>query len=388
MPKHLRVLIVSLNTYSSPSNDGKLAELGSRLENLAAVAGDLSTLWGKNNSARSGYGYQVHVLPARFSWRNATAQLVGLHEIAQGANPSIIHVECEPWQMVAWQSVRLARRLGVPVGIQFAENGPNLHGSSGGLRRLVARNLLEQCAYAIGWSAESTAVARELVPTIRTETLPGTGVPTPWLRCPRSQSRSDVWFGSGSASVAKVAFVGRFSPEKGLRDFLAICDSLAGRIPVRVAIAGGETADPELDAWLRARPWATTHGVLQRAEVGELLMAADALVAPSRTTSFAKEQFGKSSAEAMALGTPVFAYDCGALREVIGDGGHIVEEGSVAGLAAALERYLVTRLDPVASEFSARARARARIYADEALAERLIGLWTSLLRETERNERS
>lgn len=47
------------------------------------------------------------------------------------------------------------------------------------------------------------------------------------------------------------------------------------------------------------------------------------------------EPFGLAAVEAMSCGVPVAAFDAGAVREVVGDAGVIVDEADVAGLAAA-----------------------------------------------------
>ncbi|MFN8187334.1 MAG: glycosyltransferase family 4 protein [Gaiellales bacterium] len=372
----MRALIVSLSTYTSMHNDGKLAELGRRIDRVVAVAGDVPTLWGGANASRAGTGYEVRVLRTRYGRSNATTQLVGLDRLAAAVRPTVIHAECEPWQGVAIQCVRLAHRLGVPVGIQFAENGPLMRGAGGALRTLGARWCLSRCRYAIGWSAESTAIAARLAPGLATRTYPGTGVPA--IAGTPSEVVADRWFGEGSLTVPRLAFVGRFSPEKGLREFLTVADLLAERLPVRVAIAGGSRSDGQLGAWLASRPWASSHGILPRSEVSELLAAADVLVCPSRTTPRAKEQFGKAPVEAMALGTPVFAFDCGALAEVVGDGGVVVPEGACLALADALERYFATSA-AVRAELGAKARARAERFTDASLAEGLIDLWSHVV---------
>jgi glycosyltransferase involved in cell wall biosynthesis len=369
-------LIVSLNTYSSGFNDGKLKELGRRIEGVVAVAGDRATLWGDKNESRRGAGYEVRIMRTRFPRSNATTQLIALRRVVESVRPTVIHIECEPWQSVAIQSILLGRRLGVPVGIQFAENGPALRGLSGMVRTSLARWALRRCSYAVGWATGSGLIARRLAPGIRVEISPGTGVPTPGSTGPAPE-RSEKWFGGDAAGHAKVAFVGRFSPEKGLNDFLAIADSLQKRIPVRVAVAGGSPEDAQIAQWLSSRPWARVHGILVRPEVIELLAAADVLVAPSRTTGSVKEQFGKAPAEAMSLGTPVFAFDCGALREVIGDGGTVVPEGDVDALVNELERHF--RMPSAArADRSCRARARAAAYSDSSLAEDLIRIWSDL----------
>ena len=84
----MRALIISLSTYSAPFNDGKLAELGHRIEDVTAVAGDVPTLWGSENSSRLGEGYRVHVLETRFQRSNATTMLRGLGRVSQVATPT------------------------------------------------------------------------------------------------------------------------------------------------------------------------------------------------------------------------------------------------------------------------------------------------------------
>ena len=95
------------------------------------------------------------MLRARSRKSDATTHLLGLTEVAYEARPTVLHVECEPWQGVAIQSIWLARRLGIPMGVQFAENGPKLSGAGGFLRLFLGRRVLMPRRYAIGWSTEA-----------------------------------------------------------------------------------------------------------------------------------------------------------------------------------------------------------------------------------------
>jgi glycosyltransferase involved in cell wall biosynthesis len=367
----MRVLMISLNTYSAPYNDGKLAYLGPRLGALTVVTGDIGTLWGHDNRSRSGPGYEVIVLPLRYEQRNATARLQGLYKVAESVQPTIIHVECEPWQRVAVQSLKLAQQFKIPIGILFAETGPRLNGYGGALRRSRGSWVLRRCDYAVGWSTASTRIAQRLAPGIRTETFPGTGVT---VSADSTASPAD-WFGENSVDLPKLAFVGRFAAEKGVRDFLEICDRLVHHMPLRAALAGGD--DETVRRWVDTRPWAFLHGVLPRPQVSSLLSAADILVSPSRTTNVDEEQFGKAAVEAMAAGTPVFAYDCGALPETIGTGGLTVPQAEQDQLAKELEEYFA--LAPATrSELVELARGQAKRFTDETLATKLIDLWSSI----------
>ena len=370
----MRVLVTSLNTYSGPYNDGKLDQLGPRLGGLTVAAADTRTIWGDRNHARSGSGYEVVILPLRFGRSHATAQLVRLGELADRVRPNLIHVECEPWQGIAVQSVRLARRLNIPVGVLFAEGGPRLRGLGGLLRRVRGSWVLRRCDYAIGWSTSSTVVAERLAPGIRTETFPATGV-SPSASAPGSTER---WFGAGSEALPKLAFVGRFAEEKGIDEYMKVCDELSQRMPLRAGIAGGGGHfEADVVRWAETRTWAHSHGLVSRADARALLGAADVLVCPSRTTRVVQEQFGKAAVEAMAGGTPVFAYDCGALAEVIGRGGVVVPEGARDQLLRALEGYL-SGARPDESGLPNEARRQAARFTDEALAARLIDVWSTV----------
>jgi glycosyltransferase involved in cell wall biosynthesis len=371
--REIRVLIISLSTYAAPYNDGKLKDLGTRLGNVTAVSGDGATLWGRDNHSRTGPGYGAFVLPLRFATSNATATLVGLNEIARAARPTVLHLECEPWQSVATQSVRLGQRLCVPIGIHFAEEGRQLEGIGGAMRRMRGAATLKRCAYAVGWSTASTRIAERLAPGIRTDTFPVTGVSLS-SDPPRS---TEEWFGVGSGALPKLAFVGRFAEEKGVRDFLEVCDALERRLPLRVAIAGGEGEHEMVSRWAQGRPWALLHGILPRPEVSALLAAADVLICPSRTTRYVQEQFGKAAVEAMAVGTPVFAYDCGALSETIGMGGVAVPEGAQGQLVGELVAYFT---GPVSRQtaLAERAQRQAMRFSDHVLADKLIDLWSEV----------
>ena len=68
--------------------------------------------------------------------------------------------------------------------------------------------------------------------------------------------------------------------------------------------------------------------------------AMDALVLMSETTPTWKEQFGRVIVEAQACGTPVIGSDSGAIPDVVGKGGWIVEERKAHRLAELLSRLV------------------------------------------------
>jgi glycosyltransferase involved in cell wall biosynthesis len=129
---------------------------------------------------------------------------------------------------------------------------------------------------------------------------------------------------------AGVVFIGRLSPEKGLRHVLALPD-LIPDLPIRVAGEGPLVGEVERAA--TAAPRLAYLGRLDRGSVTELLGSARVVVMPSLW----REPGPLSALEAMAAGTPIVAYENGGLAEYVSDArGGIVIPPSVENLAEAV----------------------------------------------------
>jgi len=132
----------------------------------------------------------------------------------------------------------------------------------------------------------------------------------------------------------RVAFVGRVSPEKGLRDVVRAC-RLAGR-PLHVW--GYMQHDDEWAASVEGadEDSAVYRGFVDARRLGAELGECTALVMAPKWV----EAFGNVAVEAMACGVPVVSYRRGGPAEVVVDGenGFLVDADDVVGLAAALGR--------------------------------------------------
>jgi len=138
-------------------------------------------------------------------------------------------------------------------------------------------------------------------------------------------------------------FAGRFSPEKGAAHAIAI----ARRAEVAIDLYGEpydvEYARDEVDAH-RGEPDITIHGGVPRTQIWELMARACAVLCPARWD----EPFGMAAAEAQAAGTPVIAYDRGALGEVVRQGktGFLVPPDDVAAAAQRVKDVaMISRAD-------------------------------------------
>ena len=148
-----------------------------------------------------------------------------------------------------------------------------------------------------------------------------------------------------------VAFLGRISPEKRPDRAIAIARALG--VPLKIAAK----VDRVDEAYFRAeieplleRPGVEFIGEINELQKTQFLGEALALLFPIDWP----EPFGLSMIEAMACGTPVLAFGCGSVPEVIDEGvtGSIVD--SVEEAIAALPRVMALDRQKVRRRFEQR----------------------------------
>ncbi|MGI8687802.1 MAG: glycosyltransferase family 4 protein [Thermomicrobiales bacterium] len=158
----------------------------------------------------------------------------------------------------------------------------------------------------------------------------------------------DPSIGGGRGNYA--LFVGRLSPEKGIRTLLRAWEQLAGKIPLKIAGDGplaGDVADAQ-----RRVPGIEWLGHVSPATVMTAMQDAALLVFPSEWY----EGQPRTILESFAAGTPVVAADLGAMGELIraGHTGVHFRPGDPGDLARAVAEAFA---DPTAL---ARMRERKR----------------------------
>jgi glycosyltransferase involved in cell wall biosynthesis len=163
-------------------------------------------------------------------------------------------------------------------------------------------------------------------------------------------------------------FAGRFSPEKGAAEAIAIAQ-LAG---VQIDLYG-DPYDPEytreqIDPWRTAPAVADVRGAAPAVAVRPAVPQTALWDAMARATVVLcpaqwEEPFGMVAAEAQACGTPVVAFRRGALPEVIVDGvtGFLVEPGDHRAAAEAALRA------PQLSRAKCREHAEANLDIEHSL---------------------
>ena len=153
-----------------------------------------------------------------------------------------------------------------------------------------------------------------------------------------------------------VGFVGRFVEEKGCRFLMNVLDRLQG--PWRALFVGAGPLESDLRAWTqRHGDRVAIETTVRHDDVPAYLNAMDVLCAPSQTTTWWREQFGRMLIEGFACGIPVVASDSGEIPHVIGNAGLVVREGDIDGWTQAVARLLA---DPaLKADLGQRGRERA-----------------------------
>jgi glycosyltransferase involved in cell wall biosynthesis len=307
----------------------------------------------------------------------------GLSRTLRRIQPDIIHVESEPWGALVMQALLVRRLAGLhaPVSIHAAEN-IYVQGSRTErmVRALILRMVMPRVQGLATWSREVVELAQsEGLGSVPTTVVPA-GVPDPVHFQPVEPACREALRRKFDLPLEEpvVAYVGRFHEQKGIRDLLAAFRLLGDAAPF-LAMWGAGPLQGMVErtlggVGLRGR----FGGALELHEVAQVLSACDLPVVPSRTTPEFKEQFGRVIVEAMLAGCAVVAFRSGAIPEVVGDSGALVEEGDVAGLAAAIHRLAEDPLARRALAVKGRQDALQRFHP-KVLARQMIGFWSEVL---------
>ncbi|MFI5003972.1 MAG: glycosyltransferase family 4 protein [Solirubrobacterales bacterium] len=255
--------------------------------------------------------------------------LANCRSLCARLRPDVAFLEAEPFSLSASQWSPALTRLGIPFGVQCAENIDRDLPLP--VRRLRSR-VLRRAAFVAARSESAAELARawgargevELAP----HAVPGWEVAPPELTL---------------ASPFTVGYAGRLVASKGLSDLLAAVRRLPA--PVELVLIG----DGELRGQLEGQPIPGSQvrvlDGLSHDRMAHGYAQLDVLVLPSRTTPTWKEQFGRVIVEALWCGVPVVGSDSGEipwLIEMTG-GGLVFAEGDHGALAAHLTTL---RADP------------------------------------------
>ncbi|NWG52699.1 MAG: glycosyltransferase family 4 protein [Hydrogenophilaceae bacterium] len=343
-----------------------VASKGGRLEaELAAVGGELvrMDLTTKN--------------PWRI-WKNAAA----IADLARARNVALIHARS---RAPAWSAYWAARRIGLPFvttyhGIYKADwPGKRLYNSVMAKGDIVIANSSYTRAHVI---VEHRVEPERVIAIPRGVDL---AIFDPAAVTPERVAALRQAWAIDAQSGLVFLLPARLTRWKGQRIAIEATARALRRAPraMTLVIAGDPQGRDAYVEELKAR--AVELGVADRvrivghvADMPAALRAADVVVTPS----LEPEAFGRSAAEAQAMGVPVIASEEGGFAETVaaGESGMLAPPGDVEALAAAMTE-MIEMSETMRRTMGEKAASRARaLYAKEALQtatlriyERLIG---------------
>ncbi|HTM26909.1 MAG TPA: glycosyltransferase family 4 protein [Vicinamibacterales bacterium] len=319
-------------------------------------------------------GESCAVVPLRMRF-DRSAHLMsyrGLRDALSGGD--LVHAWEEPYILAGAQIARAVPR-GVPLAYATFQNLAKRYPWP--FSRFERQSLARASGWiAFGQSVEATLGSRDGYVDLPHRVIPP-GVDVDRFRPDRAAGarmrRSAGW----QDDDLVVGFLGRFAPQKGIRDLCLALERM--RAPWRALFVGGGALQGELERFGRAHPGRVHIATrVAHSDVPPWINAMTILCAPSRTTARWREQFGRMLIEAMACGVPVVASGSGEMPSVVGDAGRIVEEGDAVRWAEQLDALLEDAGARGALGRAGMQRARSR-YAWPVVARQHLDFFESLI---------
>ncbi len=281
------------------------------------------------------------------------------------SEPAMLHIVGDPWTPTAEAGAAAARDLKLP----YVLVGTSCIGGPGGMTARWQSRRVREGAAALGGITRPALAHLVGGSTDR----PVGVVPPGGFVIPATMRRRPH-------EIPTFAAAGRLIRERGIDLFLDALGATYGSWQLKMIGTGPEQEALEaLAQRLGLSGRIEWLGALPREALTALWPTVDALVAPSRVTPSWVEPNGQLVLEAMAHGVVPIVSRSGALPDVVGDAGVVLDDADDVGvLAAALQRVVDSPDRTIALGDAARLRVLER-YGDVAIAERLVVLWRKAL---------
>lgn len=313
-----------------------------KLEELARLGVELHLvvpfLWGNQElEIRNGKGYKIYPLRVTFNSRYHFHFYRGLSDIMREVKADIVHIDEEYYNLVTFQSMRLAKTLyGRPLFFTWQ----NIYKDYPPPFPYIERYNFRWAHAAIAGNNDAKDVLRKKGFNKKIVVMPQFGVdPEIFRRSDPSELKSRLGI---KKDQFVIGYIGRLVEEKGVLDLLIAVSRLS--IDAILLLVGSGPLRPKILALAKDLGIDSKVKLIDKIpslDVPKYLACFDSLVLPSLTRSNWKEQFGRVLIEAMACQVPVIGSSSGEIPNVIGDAGIIYREGDTVELAGQLLNVLV-----------------------------------------------
>ncbi len=379
-----RVALIS-HAYLEKQYRGKLPIIGQSVDLTVISPDQFPSPYGLAHvDFADGQDYAVRLYPCVFPFPIHTSTRFSLASRDLGFRqdpPDIVYVENEESSFILFQAL-LCRRWYAPKAkvVVFVWANLPLFGLKGLAQEMLARWARTQVDFYIAGSSEAKyLLVKSGVSNDRVAVFPCVGSDASHFRSAALSRRLQIRSELGLApDEFIIGFVGRFESEKGLEDLLSAFHLIRADPATRHArlICVGNGSMRKI--LLSHQPDILIFSPGSSSLVLPYYQVMDALVLPSRTTRWWKEQFGRVIVEAMACGIPVIGSDSGAIPEVIGDAGLIFHEGNVDELRCRLSDLM--RDSALCQTLAEKGQARVtEEYSDLQIANKTLKIYSELV---------
>lgn len=290
-----------------------------------------------------------------------------LRAMVRDAGPQLIHIVADPWTPTAEAGAAAARDLKIPYVLVATSS----HGGAKGITATWQGDRIR---------TDAAALAGSVRPALE-HLLEGNATPKPTAVLPPGGVNIPVaWSPRPDPAPVIFAAVGRLVAERGIDSLLDALGATYGEWHLRIVGTGPVHEALEQQAQrlgLSARiEWL---GALPREQLQAFWPDVDVVVAPSRSTPEWVEPSGAVVLQAMAHGVAPVVTRCGALPDVVGEAGLIVDEGDLVALTRAIQGFVAEPWRCRSIGTVARQRVLEQ-YGDAAVAERMVLLWRRVVK--------
>jgi glycosyltransferase involved in cell wall biosynthesis len=248
-----------------------------------------------------------------------------LRGLLERVGPDVVHIHAGAVSPFAWRAVRQALRGRVPTVM-------TVHSLWGPVSEVTYRALFAGWCRSRGFvvttvSEAAAAPIRGVVARRIPVEVVSNGIDTVSWR------ETLPWLPTGQVHVVAV---GRLAPRKEPILLLRLLNSVRDQTPIRATVVGDGPARAAMERYARRHDmggWLRLTGRLDRAEVREVLAAADVFLAPA-----ARESFGLAALEARLAGVPVVAQTGSGVADFVTSGREGLLGHGFRGLSGALLR--------------------------------------------------
>lgn len=291
--------------------------------------------------------------------------------------PDLVYIEEEPQSFSAFQAILLARLFRIKIILLTWENLPVKFSF---YKRLLAWWNIRKLDAAVGGTGEALQMVRELGFEKEGFVNPQFGLDEVFFR-PADAGPLKAKLGLDNKFV--IGFVARLTKEKGVLTLLRAAAQMPFDYTLLI-VGNGPVKEQavQLAVDLGIENKVKWGGIISHFQLSEYMNCFDLFVLPSIPSSTWKEQFGHVVIEAMSCQIPVIGSDCGAIPELIGDGGLIFPAGDETRLAG----HIKTLHDDPGLREKLGLKGRQRViqnYSDSVIVKRLYEIITEVYKKAE-----